>query len=160
MADYKDYVDSVLNKAKDIATSEAVTGTVEKLKGAVQSTGISDVFEKGTKRAKSFGSATKLTIDLNRDHKELERVFAEIGKLYYEQTKGIPEGYFSPLFEQVEALHEAIRLKEIEIEAYKASFDSSNPAASAETASEPDLNTRIDDFEAIVSRTETDGSST
>ena len=158
MADYKDYVDSVLNKAKDIATSEA--GTVEKLKGAVQSTGISEVFAKGTQRAKSFGNATKLTIDLNRDHKELERVFAEIGKLYYEQTKGTPEGFFSPLFEQVEALHEAISLKETEIEAYKASFESSNPAASSEAASEPDLDTRIDDFEAIVNRTETDGSST
>ena len=140
MADYKDLVGNILNKAKD----------------AAQSAGLSGVIEKGTQRAKSFGNATKLTLDLNRDHKELERVFAEIGKLYYEQTAGVADGFFAPLFEQVMTLRESIAAREAEIEAYKASFEPADPAA-AEAAQE--LDGRIDDFESIVNQTETDGTS-
>lgn len=140
MADYKDLVGSILNKAKD----------------AAQDTGLTGVIEKGTQRAKSFGNATKLTLDLNKDHKELERVFAEIGKLCYEQAAGLGEGAFAPLFEQVTALREAIAAKEAGIEAYRASFGPADPAA-AEAAQE--LDGRIDDFESIVNQTENDGTS-
>ena len=78
MSDYKDFVGSILNRAKGLADSEAVSGVVERVRGAAQNTGISEVFEKGSQRARSFGSATRLTVDLNRDYKELERVFSEI----------------------------------------------------------------------------------
>ena len=155
MSDYKDLVGSILSKAKDLASSEAVGGAVEKVKDAAVSTGIAGVLEKGTQRAKSFGSATRNTLDLNRDHKELERVFAEIGKLYYEQTRGLADGFFMPLFEQVGALQEAIAAKEAEIEAYRASFESG-----AAPAGNSELDSRIDDFESVVNQTETDGTST
>ena len=158
MSDYKDFVGTIFSRAKDLAESEAVNGMVERVKEAAQSTGIVDVFEKGSQRARSFGSATRLTLDLNRDYKELERVFSEIGKLYYEQTSSSPEGFFAPLFEQVEAIRTSIAAKEAEIEAYKASFNSLDSGSTAPT--EADLDTRIDDFESIVDQTETDGSST
>ena len=90
-------VSILFTKAKEIAASDAVTGAVERVKDVAASTGVLEVYEKGAQRAKSFGSATKITLDLNRDHKELERVFAEIGKLYYEQAKDAPEGFFVPL---------------------------------------------------------------
>ena len=138
MSDYKDFVGTILSRAKDLAESGAVNGMVERVKEAAQSTGIVDVFEKGSQRARSFGSATRLTVDLNRDYKELERVFSEIGKLYYEQTSSSPEGFFAPLFEQVET----------------------QQAAAGTAPDEADLNTRIDDFESIVDQTENDGSST
>ena len=156
MADYKDLVDSILHKAKDLASSDAVTGTVGKVKDAAANSGISGVIEKGTQRAKSFGNATKLTLDLNRDHKELERVFAEIGKLFYEQSADAPEGFFAPLFEQVLALRESIAAKEAEIEAYKAFFEQADVPKN-DAAHE--LSSRIDDFESIVNQTETDGTS-
>ena len=95
-------VGTLFTKAKEIAASDAVTGAVERVKDVAASTGVLEVYEKGAQRAKSFGSATKITLDLNRDHKELERVFAEIGKLYYEQAKDAPEGFFVPLFQQAE----------------------------------------------------------
>ena len=158
MSDYKDFVGTIFSRAKDLAESEAVNGMVERVKEAAQSTGIVDVFEKGSQRARSFGSATRLTLDLNRDYKELERVFSEIGKLYYEQTSSSPEGFFAPLFEQVEAIRTSIAAKEAEIEAYKASFET--PATGSTAPAEADLNTRIDDFESIVDQTESDGSST
>ena len=158
MSDYKDFVGSILSRAKGLTDSEAVSGVVERVRGAAQSTGISEVFEKGSQRARSFGNATKLTMDLNRDYKELERVFCEIGKLFYQQSDSFPEGFFVPLFEQVEALRTSIAAKEAEIEAYKASFNTPDSGSAAPT--EADLDTRIDDFESIVDQTETDGSST
>lgn len=158
MSDYKDLVGSILSRAKGLTDSEAVSGMVERVKGAAQSTGISEVFEKGSQRARSFGNATKLTMDLNRDYKELERVFCEIGKLFYQRSASSPEGFFAPLFEQVEALRTSIAAKEAEIEAYKASFNTPDPGSTA--PAEADLDTRIDDFESIVDQTETDGSST
>ena len=158
MSDYKDFVGTILSRAKDLAESEAVNGMVARVKDAAQNTGITDVFEKGSQRARSFGNATKLTVELNRDYKELERVFCEIGKLYYEQASSSPEGFFAPLFEQVEAIRTSIAAREAEIEAYKASFETQ--AATGTTPNDMDLNTRIDDFESIVDQTETDGSST
>jgi len=158
MSDYKDFVGSILNRAKGLADSEAVSGVVERVRGAAQNTGISEVFEKGSQRARSFGNATKLTVDLSRDYKELERVFCEIGKLFYQQSASSPEGFFVPLFEQVETLRTSIAAKEAEIEAYKASFNTPDSGSTAPT--EADLDTRIDDFESIVDQTETDGSST
>ena len=79
-------------------------------------------------------------------------------KLFYEQSSSSPEGFFAPLFEQVEAIRTSIAAKEAEIEAYKASFEA--PAAGGTASGDADLNTRIDDFESIVDQTETDGSST
>lgn len=159
MSDYKDFVGNILSRAKDLVESEAVSGVVERVKGAAQNSGISDVLEKGSQRARSFGTATKLTVDLNRDYKELERVFCEIGKLCYQQSSSAPEGFFAPLFEQVEVLRSSIAAKEAEIEAYKASFSTPDTAGSTDSSA-ADLNTRIDDFESIVNQTETDGSST
>ena len=63
MSDYKDFVGNILNRAKDLAESEAVSGVVERVKDAAQNSGISDVFEKGSQRARSFGNATKLAAD-------------------------------------------------------------------------------------------------
>ena len=61
-----------------------------------------------------------------------------------------------PLFQQVEALYNAICAKEADVEAYKASFEKSGEAA----RSDERLDDSIADFEAIVNRTETDGTST
>ncbi len=150
-----DTVGTLFSKAKEFAASDTVTGAVERVKDAAANTGILEVYEKGAQRAKSFGSATKTTLDLNRDHKELERVFAEIGKLYYEQAKDAPEGFFAPLFQQVETLHDTIAAKEAEVEAYKTSFEKAG-----ESNRDDALDNNIADFEAIVNRTETDGTST
>jgi hypothetical protein len=151
-----DAVGTLFSKAKEFAASDAFTGAVERVKDVAANTGVLEVYEKGAQRAKSFGNATKTTIDLNRDHKELERVFAEIGKLYYEQAKDAPEGFFAPLFQQVETLHDAIAAKEAEVEAYKTSFGKAGETARTDDG----LDNNIADFEAIVNQTETDGTST
>ena len=165
----KEILTEVLEKARTIAESEQVKDTLakvkdagtqglEKAKEAVQASGIPEVYEKGLSRARSFGSATRQTLELNRDHTELDRVFAEIGKLFYEQNRKAPEGFFAPLFEQVEKLRETIGVKEAELENYRAQFapgTENTPDGRSEGAEK--LDSDIAEFEAIVNRTETDG---
>ena len=127
MADYKDMLKSIAGKVKDAADSAGVT----------------EVYAKGAGRARAFGQMTKLNLDSNRDLEELKRVYAEIGRLYYEQAKDSPEGFFVPLFEQAGRLTEAVRSRQREIDALKAQFaEGSAPAAG------------IDDFDAVVSQAE------
>ena len=127
MADYKDMLKSIAGKVREAADSSGVT----------------EVYAKGAGRARAFGQMTKLNLDSNRDLEELKRVYAEIGRLYYEQAKDSPEGFFVPLFEQAGRLTEAVRSRQREIDALKAQFaEGSAPAAG------------IDDFDAVVSQAE------
>ena len=147
MADMKDLfsstVGNLVSKAKDFAASEPVSEAIRSVQNAAASTGVLEVYEKGTQRVKSFGSATKLTVDLNRDYAELQRVFTEIGKLCYEQNREHPEGFFVPLFEHAEKLKEMIAQKEETIAQYKAQF-------SGESESAPDQNSDLADFDTVV----------
>ena len=127
MADYKDMLKNIAGKVREAADSAGVT----------------EVYAKGAGRARAFGQMTKLNLDSNRDLEELKRVYAEIGRLYYEQAKDSPEGFFVPLFEQAGRLTEAVRSRQREIDALKAQFaEGSAPAAG------------IDDFDAVVSQAE------
>ena len=134
---------------------ELVGGIFSKAKDAASATGILGVYEKGAQRAKTFGSTTKLTLDVNRDRRDLERVFAEIGKLRYEQERGLEDAPYALLFQKVDTLRAAIAEKEAQIEAYKAALDTAGPATQ-----DSGLSGDIADFEDIVNQTETDGTST
>ena len=114
-----------------------------KAKDAADASGVTGVYAKGAERAKAFGQITKLTLDSNRDLEELQRVYAEIGRLYFEQAKDSPEGFFAPLFEQAERLREAVRSRQRELDALKAQFAEGSAPASG-----------IDDFDAVVSQAE------
>ena len=158
MSDYKDLVSDLLGKAKGLANSEASADVAEKIREAAAASGLTGVLEKGSQRAKNFGTATKAALDLNRDYKELERVFCEIGKLYYEQNADRPEDVFVPLFEQVNTLRDSIIAKNEALETYKTSFEFSSAESQAERSQVPlDLGLNIDEFEAIVNQTENDG---
>ncbi len=156
MSDMKDLLSStvgnLVSKAKDFAASDTVNDAIRSVQNAAASTGVLEVYEKGAQRVKSFGSATKLTVDLNRDHTELQRVFAEIGRLCYEQNHDKPEGFFVPLFEQVETLRETIAAKEESIARYKAQFSGDDNDPDAESG----LKSDIADFDSIVDESVSD----
>ncbi|MBS1419127.1 MAG: hypothetical protein HP001_02740 [Oscillospiraceae bacterium] len=137
MADYKDMIAGTLNnlvgKVKEVADSGAVR----------------NLYEQGATRAKSYGRIAKLTLEMNGESEELRRVYTEIGKLYYEQAKDAPEGFFAPLFAQAEALCNSILSKEEEINAMKAEFDA--------PGHKPDIDVEIGDFDDIVTSTEDEG---
>ena len=182
MADYKDIItgtiSNIMGKVKEVAESPNVKEAVDKVKAAAEDTvgkvkeaaegsTVKEVCEQGASRVKSYGRIAKLSLEMNGDYEELKRVYTEIGKLCYDQFKDAPEGFFAPLFAQVEEISARIERSEAEIEAMK-----------AETAchEEPDISVEIvadsvedaaeeykaaaEEFQSIVDATETEGSAT
>lgn len=137
MADYKDIINGTIGNL------------VNKVKGVANSETVKNVYEQGANRAKSYGRIAKLTLENNGDTEELKRVYTEIGKLYYEQAKDAPEGFFASLFAQAGELHAKLDAREAEIEALKAEL----------TPEEPDIRVDIEEekpdaFEEVVTATE------
>lgn len=159
MADYKeminDTISTLVGKAKEFAASDAVTGLVDKVKSAAEESGVAKVYEDGASRTKSYARIAKLTLAVNGAHEELNRVYAEVGKLYYEQAKDAPEGYFAPLFAQADALAQGILEKEEEVKALKEAIEAAKTARADKAAEE--LGVDIADFEEIVDATANDG---
>lgn len=137
MADYKDIISGTLKNIAGKVKEVADSGTVR------------NIYEQGTERAKSYANIAKLTLELNGDTEELKRVYTEIGKLYYEENRENPEGFFTALFAQVEEINARIREKEDIISEFR---------ASAETAKRPDIDVEVGEFEEVVDSTEADGS--
>ena len=133
MADYKDILSGTFGKV------------VGRVKEAADSTGVLDVYARGTDRAKANGTLAKLSLELNGDYEELNRVYAEIGRLYYEQAKAAPDGFFVPLFEQAGKIGADIREKRAKIDALKERFGD---------AEHSDIEVEIGDFDDIVSAAE------
>lgn len=137
MADYKDIIAGTIKnlagKVKDVAESGTVRG----------------IYEQGAERAKAYGTIAKLTLEVNGDAEELKRVYTEIGKLYFEQNRENPEGFFTSLFSQIEEINARIHEKEDTINELKARLEADKAA---------DIDVEIGDFEDIVDSTEADGS--
>ncbi len=166
MADYKDILTgtlgSLVNKAKDFAASDTVTGFVDKAKEAVGASPVRGVYEQGASRAKAYGRIAKLSLANNGAHEELNRVYAEIGRLYYEQAKEAPEGFFAPLFTQAGELCQSILAREEEIAALKEELEAARAAGDidveiAEYEEVEDLDADLDEFDKIVDATGSDG---
>jgi len=132
MADLKNIFSSTIGKL------------VDKAKDVVDSGSVREIYEQGTTRAKSYGRIAKLTLELTSDNEELKRIYTEIGKLYYEQAKDSPEGYFAPLFAQAEDLNAVVAAKEAEISELKAAM----------SADDADIDVEISEFEEVVEETE------
>ena len=126
---------------------ELLSGTFSNLVDKVKDSGVVDVYAQGANRAKAYGQIAKLTLAVNSDHDELSRVYTEIGRLYYEQAKDAPEGYFAPLFEQARRLAADIQDKQAQIRAMK---DSVTPGAADPLADD------MSAFDDIVSAAERD----
>ena len=160
MADYKDIISGTINSI------------VGKVKEVAESGAVRDIYENGANRAKSYGRIAKLALELNGENEELKRVSMglpdffiktikekqdgqwNIGRLYYEQAKDAPEGFFAPLFAQAEEICGRIAAKEDEINSLKADV------AAATGCDEADIDVEIgefDDFDNIVDATEDDG---
>ena len=138
MADYKDIINGTIGSIVDKVKEVAASGTVR------------NIYEQGTSRAKVYGRIAKLNLEINGDNEELKRVYTEIGKLYFDQAKDAPEGFFAPLFAQAEELSGAIAAKVEEIEALKAAY----AAEEVEDVEVEIIEAEPDAFEEIVAATE------
>ena len=176
MADYKDIItgtiSNIMGKVKEVAENPNVKDAVDKVKAAAEDTvgkvkeaaegsTVKEVYDQGASRVKSYGRIAKLSLEMNGDYEELKRVYTEIGKLCYDQFRDAPEGFFAPLFAQVEEISARIERSEAEIEAMKAEADISVEivADSVEDAAE-EYKAAAEEFQNIVDATETEGSAT
>lgn len=136
MADYKDIITGTLKnlagKVKDVAESNTVRG----------------LYEHGAERAKSYGAMAKLSLEISGDMEELKRAYTEIGKLYFEQARENPEGFFAPLFAQVEEINARIHANEEAISDIKAQIEAENAA---------DIDVEVGSFDDVVDSTAADG---
>ena len=153
MADFKDIVSDTLSsladKARDLAGSGPVKDAVGKIRETAESSGVAGVYAQGAERAKAYARIAKLRFELNGQNTELGRVYAEIGRQYFEENRGRGQGIFVPLFSQAERITEEIHAKQEEIDALKSAAEAAR--------TEPDISVEIDDFEQIVNATEADG---
>ena len=136
MADYKDILSGTIGKLAG------------KAKEAANASGVLDVYAQGTNRAKALGQIAKLSLELNGEHEELKRIYTEIGRLYFEQAREAPEGFFVPLFEQANRVSGNIRAKRAKIDELKENYGVSGQS---------DIDVEIGDFDDVVSATEADG---
>ena len=137
MADYKELFGSLVNKAKDV----------------MESTGVTEVYQKGASRTKTYSRIARLTLDTNSQADELRKVYTEIGRLYFEQARENPEGVFAPLFAQAGKLMDELKAKESELEQLKSGLRDE----AEEKDIEVEITQDIDDFDQIVNATEAEG---
>lgn len=138
MADYKDIITGTLKTLAEKVKSAA--GTV------AENDTVRGYYEKSSSYARSAGRLAKLSLELNGEAEEQRRVFAEIGKLLYEEQRENPQGFFAPLFARVEELEASIAAKREEIDGLKEVFRTEKKDA--------DIEVEISEFDEIVSATE------
>lgn len=155
-AENSDTFNNVVGKVKEAAENNAtINNVVGKVREAAENSNVKGIYDKGTSRAKSYAQIAKLTLEMNGENEELKKVFCEIGRLYYEQAKDAPEGYFAPLFEQAEAVSASIDAKLAEIEEIKAAVAEDSRDIEVEIENfEDTVDGEIVDFEAVVDAAE------
>ena len=137
MANYKDIIAGTLS------------GLGSKVKVAAETANVRGIYEQGASRARNMARLAKLSLEINGDGEELKKVYAEIGKLFYEQTREAPDGIYAALFSRAEEIGGRLRDKKAEIEAMKAQY-----------GADGDIEVEISQFEDIVSATEDEGKGT
>ena len=128
----------------------ALSGLVKKAKEAVETVDkngtVRGAYERGAERTKAYARMAKLSLEISGENEELRKIFTEIGKLYYEQTKGSAEGFFAPLFAQASETAEKIRSLESELRALREEI--------IPEGAEKDIEVEIGAFDDIVSADE------
>ena len=131
MSSYRDTLNNLMGRARELAESGAVR----------------DVYEKGISRTKSYARMAKLTLSIKEDSDALNKLYAEIGRLFFEQNPIAPDAQYTDLFARAQGLRGLIEGKQRELEELKADIG-------PETA---DIEVEIGNFEDIVDATEVEG---
>ena len=139
-----DTMDSILGTLGGLAKKAREVGA-QAIEAVDRDGTVRGTYQKGAERTKAYAKIAKLTLALNSEIEELRKIYTEIGKLYFEQTRGSAGGPFAPLFAQAEA--KARKLGELETEI----------AALRESTAEnggKDIEVEIGAFDDIVSADE------
>ena len=124
MANYQSMIKGTLkalgNKAKQVAESNAVK----------------DVYDRSTTTAKCYANIAKLTVLINGELEDQQKVFNEIGRLYYELNRENPAEDFQELFDKVSEMDEKIESMRQELSDAKAAVEASRANGGAEPTTE------------------------
>ena len=131
MSNYRDALNNLVGRARELAGSGAVR----------------DVYEKGVSRTKSYARMAKLALSLKEDGDELNRVYAEIGRLFLEQNPIAPSADYTALFSKAQGLRGLIAQKQREMEDLKTDVGTDGA----------DIEVEIGSFEDVVNATEDEG---
>lgn len=99
----KDFSENAYDRAKEFSENAA-----EKAKSFSENDSLRGVYEKNASRAKKLGSNARLAFEANGINDALKKAYMEIGKLFYEENMDSPEGYYTPLFDRVKSLNDAL----------------------------------------------------
>ena len=137
MADYKDIITGTLNNI------------VGKVKEVADSGAIKDIYEHGANRAKSYGQMAKLSLEINGDSEELKRVYAEIGRLYYENYRDTADAFLADLCQQVTDANARVAELEAQMDELRAAAKEYRPAPDLHTV-DADVVVEPEDIEVEV----------
>ncbi len=135
-----------MSSYKDIL-ADALGSIGGRVKEVAESERVRSLYEQGADRVKNVAKAARLTLDSSRDGAELKKVYAEIGKLCFEENRAAPGPLYAGLFARAEELIASLRSKSEELDAMKAEHE----------AQSGDIEVEIGDFEDIVNATENEG---
>lgn len=111
MAKYTSMIKGTLkaigNKAKSIAETDAVR----------------DAYDRGTTTARCYANIAKLNVLINGELEDQQKVFNEIGRLFYELNRGEPPEHFEELFGAVSEMDEKIEAMREELASAKAAVE-------------------------------------
>jgi len=131
MSNYRDALNNLVGRARELAESGAVR----------------DVYEKGVSRTKSYARMAKLALSIKEDSDALQKLYAEIGRLFVEQNPIAPDGTYTDLFARAQGLRGLIEQKRREMDDLKADVGTDGG----------DIEVEIGSFEDIVNATEDEG---
>ena len=111
MADYKSILKGTLNSV------------TKKAKDYVESGSLKEAYYKGSTTARCYANIAKLSLQINGELEEENKVFIEIGRLCYDENRDNPDGRYAPLFDELKAMDERIEKMREELEAAKAAVE-------------------------------------
>lgn len=112
MADYKEMIKGTVNslgkKARDFADSGKLR----------------DAYDRGSTTARCYAVIAKLNLRINGAVEHQEKIFTEIGHVYYDENKASPvDGKLATLFAELEEYEREIDEMREELEAAKAAVE-------------------------------------
>ncbi|MGM9671796.1 MAG: hypothetical protein ACI3XD_09540 [Oscillospiraceae bacterium] len=83
---------------------------------------VSDAVDAVSERAKYAGKMAKLTVEANAELENIQKAYAEIGKLYYEQYRDDADAFMAQLCDEVTQANERVAEKERQIDELRAAM--------------------------------------
>lgn len=120
MANYASMIKGTIKALGNKAKEFAETGAVK------------EVYDRSSTTARCYANIAKLTVLINGELEDQQKVFNEIGRLYYELNRGEPAEHFEELFAKVSEMDEKIESMRQELSEAKAAVEAARSGAGTE----------------------------